>query len=71
MQGECATKRKENTYEKSGNSRGFSSRKQLVDQDDFCEDDDDDYMVLNVEGGSNDAKPHFAFLLTSKGSKPL
>ena len=32
---------------------------QLVDQDDFRDEDDDDYMVLNVEGGKNEAQPYY------------
>ena len=32
---------------------------QLVDQEDFDEEDDEDYMVLNVEGGNNDTKPFY------------
>ena len=34
---------------------------QLVDQEEFGddEDEDEDYMVLNVEGGNNETKPYF------------
>ena len=54
----CNQKKKD-TYQKSGNFRGSGRRLQLVDQDDFDEDDDETYMVLNVEGGNNDAKPFY------------
>ena len=32
---------------------------QLVDQEEFGDDEDEDYMVLNVEGGNNETKPYF------------
>ena len=32
---------------------------QLVDQDNCDDEEDDDYMVLNVEGGNNDTKPFY------------
>ena len=52
----CNQKKKD-TYQKNGKLRGFGNRVQLVDQEEFDEEDEDDYMVLNVEGGSNEAKP--------------
>ena len=51
----CNQKKKD-TYQKNGKLRGFGNRVQLVDQEEFDEEDEDDYMVLNVEGGSNEAK---------------
>ena len=30
-----------------------------ADQEEFGDEDDDDYMVLNVEGGNNEATPYF------------
>ena len=52
----CNQKKKD-TYQKSGNFRESGRRVQLVDQEDFDEDYEEDYMVLNVQGGNNDAKP--------------
>ena len=43
----------------NGTSRGFRKRVQLVDQEEFGDEEDDDYMVLNVEGGNNEAKPYY------------
>ena len=54
----CNQKKKD-TYQKSGNSRGSGRRVQLVDQDNCDDEEDDDYMVLNVEGGNNDTKPFY------------
>ena len=54
----CNQKKKD-TYQKSGNSSGSGRRMQLVDQEEFGDDEDDDYMVLNVEGGNNETKPYY------------
>ena len=54
----CNQKKKD-TYQKSGNSRGSGRRVQLVDQDNGDDEEDDDYMGLNVEGGNNDTKPFY------------
>ena len=54
----CNQKRKD-TYQKSGTSRGSGRSVQLVDQEDFDDEEDDDYMVLNVEGGNNETKPYY------------
>ena len=33
---------------------------QMVDREDFDEEDDDeDYMVLKVDGGNDDSKPYY------------
>ena len=40
------------------NSRGFSKRVHLVDQQVFEDEEDDDYMVLTV-GGKHEAKPYY------------
>ena len=54
----CNQKKKD-TYQKSGNSRGSGRRVQLVDQEEVGDDEDEVYMVLNVEGGKNETKPHY------------
>ena len=46
------------THQKSGNSRGCGKRVMLVGQEGFG-DEDDDYMVLNIEGGNNEVKPYY------------
>ena len=46
------------TYQKSGNSRGSGRRVQLVYQEELADEEDDDYMLLNVEGGNNEIKPY-------------
>ena len=43
----------------NGTSRGFRKRVQLVDQEEFGDEKDDDYMMLNVEGGNNEAKLYY------------
>ena len=58
LQRVCNQKKKD-TYQKNGKTRGFGNRVQLVDQKEFDEEDEDIYMVLNVEGGSNEAKPFY------------
>ena len=52
----CNQKKREPNLN-SGKTRKFGNRGQLVDQDGTGEDDEDDYMVLNVDGSSDDAKP--------------
>ena len=32
---------------------------QLVDQEEFGDGEDEDYIVLNVEGGNNETKPYY------------
>ena len=44
---------------KSGKSRGFGKRERLVDQEDFDDEEDDDYVVLNVERSNNEAKLYY------------
>ena len=39
-------------------NRGFAKRVQLVDQEDN-DDEDENYMVLNVEGNDNNTKPYY------------
>ena len=50
---------KKGTNQKNGKPRGFGNRRQLVDQDDFGEEDDENYIVPNVEGGSEDTKRNY------------
>ena len=52
----CNPKKKD-TFQKNGKTRGFGNRVQLVDHEEIDDEDEDDYMVLIVEGGSNEAKP--------------
>ena len=56
---ECANQTKKDTHQKSGKSRGLGNRGQLVDQDEFGEGDGEDYIVLNVKGGNDDAKLYY------------
>ena len=50
---------KKDTYQKHGKTRGFGNQLQLVDQEEIDDEDEDYYMVLNVEGGGNEAKPFY------------
>ena len=52
----CNQKKREANLN-SGKPKTFGKRVQLVDQDGTGEDEEDDYMVLNVDGSSDDAKP--------------
>ena len=54
----CNQKKKD-TYPKNGKPRRFGNRVQLVDQEESDNEDEDDYMVLNVEGSENDSKPFY------------
>ena len=54
----CNQKKKD-TYQKSGFSRVSGRHVQSVDQEKFGDEEDDDYMVLNVEGGNSETKPHY------------
>ena len=54
----CNQKKREANLN-SGTPRTFGKRVQLVDQDGTGEGDEDDYMVLNVDGSSDDAKPFY------------
>ena len=51
--------RNKDTNQKSGKSRGFDNRIQLMDSDEYGEEDDEDYMVLNVDGSRDDTKPYY------------
>ena len=51
--------KKRDTYQKSGNFRGSDRLLRLVDQEEFGDNEDEDYMVLNVEGGNNETKPYY------------
>ena len=53
----CNQKKSDNN-QKFGKSRVFAKRVQLVDQED-TDDKDENYMVLNVEGIENSAKPYY------------
>ena len=55
----CVIKRKKDTYQKSDNSRGVGKGVQLVDQEEFGDEKDEDYIVRNVEGGNNETKPYY------------
>ena len=54
----CKQKKREANLN-SGKTRTFGNRVLLVDQDGTGEDDEDDYMVLNVDGSCDDAKPFY------------
>ena len=54
----CNQKKKEANLE-SGKTRTFGNREQWVDQDGTGEDDEDEYIVLNVDGSSDDTKPFY------------
>ena len=55
--------KKKYTDQKNGKLRGFGNRVQFVDQEEIDDEDEDEdkdvYMVLNVEGGRNEAKPFY------------
>ena len=52
----CNQKKREANLN-SGKPKTIGHRVQLVDQDGTCQDEEDDYMVLNVDGSSDDEKP--------------
>ena len=54
----CNQKKKD-TYPKNGKPRRFGNRVQLVDQEESDNEDEDNYMVLNVEGNESDSKPFY------------
>ena len=54
----CNQKKREANLN-SGKPRTIGNRVQIVNQDGTGEDDQDDYMVLNVDGSSDDAKPFY------------
>ena len=48
--------RKSDNIHNFGRNRGLAKRNQLVDHD-HMDEEEKHYMVLNVEGSDNDAKP--------------
>ena len=53
----CNQKKSDNN-QNFGKNRGFAKRVQLVDQEEN-DDEDENYMVLNIEGNDNNTKPYY------------
>ena len=50
--------KKSDSNQSFGKNRGFAKRVQLVDQED-TDNEDENYMVLNLEGNESNAKPYY------------
>ena len=57
--GKVCNQKKKDTNQRSDKARRLGIRIQLMDQEDYGEKDEEDYMVLNVDGSTDDTRPYY------------